>query len=88
MSILQQVYFIYKGSLLNNMIYHFTGDKPNSTAVPTAYRPGRLSSLEILERLYPAQRRAVLELVLQGCNGDVVKAIEHFLSAQDTVRCA
>jgi len=28
--------------------------------------------------------RAVLELVLQGCKGDVVKAIEHFLSAQDS----
>lgn len=27
--------------------------------------------------------RNVLELVLQGCKGDVVKAIEHFLSAQE-----
>ncbi|XP_070195128.1 doublesex- and mab-3-related transcription factor A2-like [Littorina saxatilis] len=59
-------------------------DKSGS-AQPTAFRPGRLSPLEILERLYPYQRRAVLELVLQGCNGDLVKAIEHFLSAQDTV---
>ena len=52
---------------------------------PTAYRPGRLSPLEILERVFPLQRKSVLELVLQGCNGDLVKAIEHFLSAQDTV---
>ncbi|XP_059151585.1 doublesex and mab-3 related transcription factor 3, truncated-like [Physella acuta] len=52
---------------------------------PTAYRPGRLSPLEILERVFPHQRKSVLELVLQGCNGDLVKAIEHFLSAQDTV---
>ncbi|XP_033101076.1 doublesex and mab-3 related transcription factor 3-like [Anneissia japonica] len=48
------------------------------------YRPGRLSPLEILMRLFPAQRKTVLELVLQGCNGDLVKAIEHFLAATDT----
>ncbi|KAK6180112.1 hypothetical protein SNE40_012320 [Patella caerulea] len=59
-------------------------DKDDSTS-PSAYRPGRLSHLEILERVFPYQRKAVLELVLQGCNGDLVKAIEHFLSAQDTV---
>lgn len=56
-----------------------------SQAMPTAYRPGRLSNLEILERIFPFQKRTVLELVLQGCNGDLVKAIEHFLSAQDTI---
>ncbi|PVD23554.1 hypothetical protein C0Q70_16826 [Pomacea canaliculata] len=54
------------------------GDGGNA-GQPTAFRPGRLTPLEILERLYPYQRRAVLELVLQGCNGDLVKAIEHFL---------
>ena len=53
--------------------------------MPTAFRPGRLNNLEILERVFPLQRKSVLELVLQGCNGDLVKAIEHFLSAQDTL---
>ena len=57
----------------------------SSRAGPTGYRPGRLTPLEILERVFPLQRRSVLELVLQGCNGDLVKAIEHFISAQDTV---
>ena len=57
----------------------------NARAGPTGYRPGRLTPLEILERVFPLQRRSVLELVLQGCNGDLVKAIEHFISAQDTV---
>ncbi|XP_022089263.1 doublesex- and mab-3-related transcription factor A2-like [Acanthaster planci] len=47
------------------------------------FRPGRLTPIEILTRLFPAQRKAVLELVLQGCNGDLVKAIEHFLSASE-----
>ncbi|RUS75257.1 hypothetical protein EGW08_016972 [Elysia chlorotica] len=57
----------------------------SSKAGPTGFRPGRLTPLEILERVFPLQRRSVLELVLQGCNGDLVKAIEHFISAQDTV---
>ncbi|XP_067661135.1 doublesex and mab-3 related transcription factor 3, truncated-like [Haliotis asinina] len=66
---------------------HTTTLPPVSSAnsIPTAYRPGRLSALEILERVFPFQRKTVLELVLQGCSGDLVKAIEHFLSAQDTV---
>ena len=55
------------------------------SSIPTAFRPGRLSTLEILERIFPYQKRTVLELVLQGCAGDLVKAIEHFLSAQDTI---
>ena len=56
------------------------------STVPSGFRPGRLSHLEILERIFPGQKKNVLELVLQGCNGDLVKAIEHFLSAQDTIQ--
>ena len=52
---------------------------------PAAFAPGRLNNLEILERVFPLHRRSVLELVLQGCNGDLVKAIEQFISAQDTI---
>lgn len=52
---------------------------------PAAFTPGRLTNLEILERVFPLHRKSVLELVLQGCNGDLVKAIEQFLSAQDTL---
>lgn len=55
------------------------------SAVPTAFRPGRLSPFEILQRIFPFQKKTVLELVLQGCNGDLVKAIEHFLSVGDTL---
>ncbi|XP_071954173.1 doublesex and mab-3 related transcription factor 3, truncated-like [Antedon mediterranea] len=58
-------------------------DRAHEDVVPP-YRPGRLSPLEILMRLFPLQRKTVLELVLQGCNGDLVKAIEHFLAAKDT----
>ncbi|WAR23880.1 DMTA2-like protein [Mya arenaria] len=52
---------------------------------PAAFTPGRLSNVDILERVFPLHRKSVLELVLQGCNGDLVKAIEQFLSAQDTI---
>ena len=58
---------------------------PDTSSLPTAYRPGRLNSIQILERIFPLQKRSVLDLVLQGCNGDLVKAIEHFISAQDTI---
>lgn len=52
---------------------------------PSDYRPGRLSHLEILHRLFPYQRQEVLELVLQGCSGDIVKAIEHFICANEAL---
>ena len=52
---------------------------------PSSFLPGRLSNIEILERIFPFQRKSVLELVLQGCNGDLVKAIEQFLSNQETL---
>ena len=43
----------------------------------------RLTSLEILEKLFPAQKRQVLEIALNGCNGDVVRTIEHLLILRD-----
>lgn len=58
----------------------------SSNVLPSDYRPGRLSHMEILARLFPYQRKEVLELVLQGCSGDIVKAIDHFLCADDAIR--
>lgn len=54
-----------------------------SSIMAPSFRPGKLSQIEILKRLFPAQKSNVLGLVLQGCNGDVVKTIEHFLSANE-----
>ncbi|XP_062613889.1 doublesex- and mab-3-related transcription factor A2-like [Saccostrea cucullata] len=57
----------------------------HSLLPPNAFLPGRLSNLEILERIFPFHRKSVLELVLQGCNGDLEKSIEQFLSSQETM---
>lgn len=36
------------------------------------------ASIEMLSKLFPNKKRAVLELVLRRCNHDLLKAIEHF----------
>lgn len=38
------------------------------------------ASIEMLSKLFPNKKRAVLELVLKRCNHDLLKAIEHFNS--------
>ncbi|XP_042895074.1 doublesex- and mab-3-related transcription factor dmd-4 [Parasteatoda tepidariorum] len=62
-----------------------SSDFPSPGALPADFRPGRLSPIEILHRIFPNQKKTVMELVLQGTNGDLVKAIEHFLSANDAM---
>ncbi|KAJ8920094.1 hypothetical protein NQ315_011749 [Exocentrus adspersus] len=36
------------------------------------------ASIDMLAKLFPTKKRAVLELVLKRCNHDLLKAIEHF----------
>ncbi|CAH1966763.1 unnamed protein product [Acanthoscelides obtectus] len=40
------------------------------------------ASIDMLAKLFPNKKRAVLELVLKRCNHDLLKAIEHFNSKQ------
>ena len=55
---------------------------------PEAYsrtQPDELShsankSMDMLTRIFPTTKRNVLQLVLQGCNGDVVQAIDQILN--------
>ncbi|XP_060529579.1 doublesex- and mab-3-related transcription factor dmd-4-like [Cylas formicarius] len=44
-----------------------------------AVTPG---SVEMLGKLFPTKKRAVLELVLKRCNHDLLKAVEHFSSTK------
>ena len=50
---------------------------------PSDFRPGRLSAVDVLTRIFPNQKKNVIELVLQGCSGDILKAMEQFLSIND-----
>ncbi|XP_053642012.1 doublesex and mab-3 related transcription factor 3, truncated-like [Cherax quadricarinatus] len=48
--------------------------------------PTSLDGIDILMRIFPSERRGVLELVLTGCGGDLLRAIEHFLSVGEALR--
>lgn len=48
-----------------------------------AQRKQSQHSLELLCRLYPEQKRGVLELILKGCNYDLVQAIECILPSHE-----
>ena len=41
--------------------------------------------LDILTRLFPAQKRDILEVVLRGCGGDFAQAIECVLANDETL---
>lgn len=43
------------------------------------------NSIDILARLFPNQKRNVMELVLQGCNGDALKTIDYFLRLSENL---
>ncbi|KAM9379468.1 doublesex- and mab-3-related transcription factor A2 [Phaethornis superciliosus] len=54
-------------------------DKDEQDPSPSAGSRQR-TPIDILTRVFPAHKRSVLELVLQGCGGDVVQAIEQILN--------
>ena len=44
---------------------------------------GRIPLMELLLRLFPSQKRSVLELILKGCHGNVLQAIECILPSHE-----
>lgn len=52
-----------------------TSDEPKEPKEDIVVSP---ASIEMLGKLFPNKKRAVLELVLKRCNHDLLKAIEHF----------
>lgn len=50
---------------------------------PVHQRQQQQRYLELLCRLYPEQKRAVLDLILKGCNNDIVQAIECILPSHE-----
>ncbi|XP_068217642.1 doublesex and mab-3 related transcription factor 3, truncated-like [Palaemon carinicauda] len=45
-----------------------------------------IEGIDVLMKIFPGERRGVLELVLSGCGGDLLRAIEHFLSVGEALR--
>lgn len=49
-------------------------------------RKCELAGVDVLSRIFPNERQGVLRLVLEGCGGDLLRAVEHFLSVSDNLR--
>ncbi|XP_026067146.1 doublesex- and mab-3-related transcription factor 3a isoform X1 [Carassius auratus] len=56
-----------------------------SVSLPFSLRANR-PPLEVLKKIFPAHKPAVLELILKGCGGDLVGAIEILLSSRSTMK--
>ncbi|XP_026994327.1 doublesex- and mab-3-related transcription factor 3a [Tachysurus fulvidraco] len=65
----------------NLLIEGLTG----SVSLPFNLRANR-PPLEVLKKIFPTHKPAVLELILRGCGGDLVGAIEILLSSRSTTK--
>ncbi|XP_055332137.1 doublesex- and mab-3-related transcription factor A2-like isoform X2 [Paramacrobiotus metropolitanus] len=65
--------------------------KPLETSKPgrkEADMNDNATKLQMLHRIFPQQSTAALQLTLNGCHGDLCKAIEQLFSSNDLPRCA
>ncbi|TRY89569.1 hypothetical protein DNTS_025287 [Danionella cerebrum] len=56
-----------------------------SVSLPFSLRANR-PPLDVLKKIFPGHKPAVLELILKGCGGDLVGAIEILLSSRSTIK--
>lgn len=58
------------------------GGLPGSLSLPPGLRANNRPPLEVLKKIFPTHKPPVLELILRGCGGDLVGAIEVLLSSR------
>lgn len=64
---------------------HLLIEGPSGTvSLPFSLKANR-PPLEVLKKIFPSQKPTVLELILQGCGGDLVGAVEVLLSSRCSV---
>ncbi|KGL73329.1 Doublesex- and mab-3-related transcription factor 3, partial [Tinamus guttatus] len=63
---------------------HLLIEGPSGTvSLPFSLKANR-PPLEVLKKIFPTQKPAVLELILKGCGGDLVSAVEVLLSSRSS----
>jgi len=63
------------GRIPENWLLNFTQAQTNGSKKPQ-------QPIDVLCRIFPHKKRNVLELILQGCGGDTVQAIEQVIATQ------
>uniref|UniRef100_A0A8C5TCE7 Doublesex and mab-3 related transcription factor 3 n=1 Tax=Malurus cyaneus samueli TaxID=2593467 RepID=A0A8C5TCE7_9PASS len=64
---------------------HLLIEGPSGTvSLPFSLKANR-PPLEVLKKIFPNQKPTVLELILKGCGGDLVSAVEVLLSSRSSV---
>ncbi|NXL69751.1 DMRT3 factor, partial [Leptocoma aspasia] len=64
---------------------HLLIEGPSGTvSLPFSLKANR-PPLEVLKKIFPSQKPTVLELILKGCGGDLVSAVEILLSSRSSV---
>ena len=67
---------------------HLLIEGPSGTvSLPFSLKANR-PPLEVLKKIFPHQKPAVLELILKGCGGDLVSAVEVLLSSRSSSSAA
>ncbi|XP_070564250.1 doublesex and mab-3 related transcription factor 3, truncated-like [Ptychodera flava] len=57
-----------------------------SVASSSHQMKGKLPPLDVLKKIFPGHKNEILELVLKGCNDDLISAIELLLSSRTCVQ--